>query len=235
MKKGANCTMHIPSIILLFFLVFTVTPDFAFATEGKDVMAYNAIDLPQYSNERPEEVAPPADHNVNNRMRKAADTLYILELFKGTGTDSKGKPIYDLDVKPTRQVAITMLVRLLGKEKEALSGNWKHPFTDVDPWANPYVGYAYTKGFTMGVSKTNFGSKDLANANQYLTFVLRALGYNDTAGDFTWNNPTVLSEKIGLTMSEYKDNSAPFLRGDVVIISESLIPFLTGGPGQVTK
>lgn len=153
----------------------------------------------------------------------AADMLYILGLFQGTGTDPKGKPVYDLHIKPTRQVAITMLVRLLGKEKEALSSPVDHPFTDVDAWASPYVGYAYANGLTKGISDAEFGSQDLLSANQYITFILRAFGYSDVLGDFKWDNPTELSEKIGLTEDAYKDNLAPFFRSDVVVISEKAL------------
>lgn len=152
-----------------------------------------------------------------------ADRLYTLGLFQGTGTDAEGKPVYDLHIKPTRQVAITMLVRLLGKEKEALSSPVDHPFTDVDAWASPYVGYAYANGLTKGISDMEFGSHDLLTANQYITFILRALGYSDVLGDFRWDKPTALSERIGLTGDAYKNNSAPFFRGDVVVISESAL------------
>jgi hypothetical protein len=152
-----------------------------------------------------------------------ADRLYTLGLFQGTGTDAEGKPVYDLHIKPTRQVAITMLVRLLGKEKEALSSPVDHPFTDVDAWASPYVGYAYANGLTKGISDMEFGSHDLLSANQYITFILRALGYSDVLGDFRWDKPTALSERIGLTGDAYKNNSAPFFRGDVVVISESAL------------
>ena len=46
----------------------------------------------------------------------------------------------------TRNEAVTMLVRLLGQEDEALSGNYAMPFTDVADWAKPYVAYAYSTG-----------------------------------------------------------------------------------------
>jgi hypothetical protein len=153
----------------------------------------------------------------------AADRLYTLGLFQGTGKDAEGKPIYDLHIEPTRQVAITMLVRLLGKEKEVLSSPVDHPFTDVDAWASPYVGYAYANGLTKGISDIEFGSRDLLTANQYITFILRALGYSDVLGDFRWDKPTELSERIGLTEDTYKNNFAPFLRGDVVVISEKAL------------
>lgn len=50
----------------------------------------------------------------------------------------------------TRSEAVTMLVRLLGRENEALSGKWETPFTDVPAWAEPYVGLAYENGLTTG-------------------------------------------------------------------------------------
>lgn len=71
-------------------------------------------------------VGAASDEAVN-----AAEELYARGLFKGTGTDSDGLPIFDLDRTPTRNEAVTMLVRLLGEESEALSGTWQMPFTDV--------------------------------------------------------------------------------------------------------
>lgn len=153
------------------------------------------------------------------RMERAANDLYVLGLFKGTGTDPLGKPKFDLLVKPSRQVAITMLVRLLGKEMEATSKTWQHPFTDVDKWAEPYVGYAYASGLTKGISSDRFGANDLVTTYQYLTFALRALGYNDAAGDFRWDDPLPLTRQIELTAEDYTNNRQDFYRGDIAIIS----------------
>ena len=153
------------------------------------------------------------------RMERAANDLYALGLFKGTGTDALGRPKFDLLVAPTRQVALTMLVRLLGKEAEALSKTWEHPFTDVDQWAEPYVGYAFANGLTKGVSTDKFGANDLVTTYQYLTFALRALGYNDSEGDFRWDDPTPLTRELELTSDDYADNNKAFYRGDIAIIS----------------
>ena len=49
----------------------------------------------------------------------AAESLYQLGLFNGTGTYADGSPKFELDRAPTRFEAVTMLVRLLGKEDEA--------------------------------------------------------------------------------------------------------------------
>ena len=149
---------------------------------------------------------------------EAADELHSLGLFNGTGADANGNPIFDLDRAPTRHEAVTMLVRLLGKGEEALAGTWEIPFTDVADWAKPYVGYAYANGLTSGTSATTFSGDDIITASQYLTFVLRALGY-DSSTDFKWDAAWELSDELGFTSGEYHAATTTFLRGDVAIIS----------------
>ena len=159
----------------------------------------------------------PAAFAASTEANAAADTLYALGLFKGKGTNADGTPIYALDSAPTRNEAVTMLVRLLGKEEEAKAGSWSIPFTDVEEWAKPYVGYAYTNGLTKGTSEKSFGGEDIVTASQYITFVLRALGY-DSSTDFKWDAAWELSDSIGVTDGSYKATSS-FLRGDAAIIS----------------
>ena len=129
---------------------------------------------------------------------ESANALYELGLFQGTGETANGKPIYSLDAAPTRAQAVTMLVRLLGKEAEAKAGTWTVPFSDLADWARPYVGYAYANGLTNGLSAERFGSDDKVTANQYLTFILRALGYSSER-DFQWDKANAFSNFLGLT------------------------------------
>lgn len=163
-------------------------------------------------------VAPITGLAASDEAIQAANALYELGLFQGTGANADGTPNFDLDRTPTRHEAVTMLVRLLGKEDEAKAGTWETPFTDVDDWAKPYVGYAYTNGLTTGTSETTFGGANTIDAPQYLTFVLRALGY--TSGtDFQWDKPWELSDSIGLTDGNYNADNMAFTRGDVAVIS----------------
>lgn len=148
---------------------------------------------------------------------ESANALYELGLFQGTGETANGKPIYSLDASPTRAQAVTMLVRLLGRENEARSGSWDVPFTDLPDWAKPYVGYAYANGLTNGLGADRFGSGSKVTASQYLTFILRALGYSSES-DFQWNNAAAFSDGLGLTHGEYGAASA-FTRGDTARIS----------------
>ncbi|MGN1002504.1 MAG: S-layer homology domain-containing protein [Oscillospiraceae bacterium] len=168
---------------------------------------------------------------ASSEAEEAANALYELGLFKGTGTDQNGDPIFELDRAPTRHEAVTMLVRLLGKEDEALAGNWNIPFTDVADWAKPYVGYAYANGLTTGTSATTFGGTATVTASQYITFVLRALGYQSGA-DFQWDAAWELSDLIGMTDGRYNAGTTAFTRGDTAIISYQALSAPIKGEGR---
>lgn len=159
---------------------------------------------------------------ASSEATEAADALHNLGLFNGTGTDANSNPVYDLDRAPTREEAVTMLVRLLGKESEAKAGTWTTPFTDVQDWAKPYVGYAYANKLTSGTSATTFDGSSAMTATQYITLVLRALGY-ESGTDFQWDKAWELSDKIGMTDGRDNTNSKDFLRGDVAIVSNNAL------------
>lgn len=144
-----------------------------------------------------------------------AETLHALGLFQGTDNG------FELDRQPTRVEAAVMLVRLLGKEAAALAYTEGHPFTDVPAWADRHIAYLYGNELTKGTTETTFGSTALCNANMYITFVLRALGYNDAAGDFTYEKAAEFGLEAGLYVDKYVDMPAEqlFLRGDLAFIS----------------
>lgn len=174
--------------------------------------------------------AAAADLPAVSTASHAADALHTLGLFQGTGANADGSPIYALERTPSRLEALTMLVRVLGLEKQALGAPSAHPFTDVQPWADPYVGYAYQNGLTKGVSPTSFGDGN-ADAAQYLTFVLRALGYSDAAGgDFNWSNPFSLATQVGIVPQEA--NLVDFRRADVALISYAALNAKRKGSDQ---
>ena len=147
---------------------------------------------------------------------READILNSLGLLRGNEYGD-----YELGNAPNRTEALVMLIRLLGKENAALSGNYSHPFTDVPAWANSYVGYAYKNGLTNGVSKTLFGAGTLCDAKMYSIFVLRALGYNDAEGEFEYESATFYAYLYGLIDRPYQRylDVALFLRDDMVMLS----------------
>ena len=161
-------------------------------------------------------------YGASNEALNSAQKLNSYSLFNGVGVNSDGTPDFDLDRAPTREEAITMLVRLLGEESVAKNGQWSSPFADVAEWAKPYVGYAYSKGLTNGMTATTFGGKSIVTAAQYITFVLRALGYSSST-DFAWDSPWSLSDSLHLTKGNYGSQTKSFSRGDVAIISANAL------------
>ena len=146
----------------------------------------------------PFEVPTPGDGGsggTDARTEQLAETLRSLGLFLGS---DKG---FELERVPSRLEEVVMLIRLLGKEQEAKSGSWTHPFTDVPAWADPYIGYAYEQQLANGMSADQFGTGP-ATAQMFATFVLRALGYNDSADkgavDFTYSGAVQFATEHGL-------------------------------------
>ena len=146
-----------------------------------------------------------------------AEALRALGLFKGTGTAQDGSIIFSLDRAPTRAEAVVMLIRLLGQEETAVSyPAEKCPFTDAPDWARSYLAFAFDNGLTKGTSATTFGNGD-ATPQQFLTFVLRSMGYSDAAdGDFTWDRPEPLAD--GVHIYPGAQEMEDFTRGTAVRI-----------------
>jgi hypothetical protein len=147
-----------------------------------------------------------------------ASQLGQLGLFKGVSEQAGGTADFELSRGMNRAEALVMLVRALGKGAEAEACPKTHPFADVPVWADGYVSYAYGHGLTKGESGTRFGAGDAATAEEYLTFLLRALGYSEGAyGDFTWDAPQALAAWCGILPDRV--DQTDFLRADAVDVT----------------
>jgi len=158
---------------------------------------------------------------LNNQLAEEyADKLAEIGVFKGTDNG------YELTREPTRLEGLVMLIRLLGKEEEANDlKKYACVFSDVPDWGVGYVNYAYYNGLTLGIGNGEFGSYQLIDVNAYSTFMLRALGYNDKIGDFTYNEALDKLNFLGVITSDYLNdlNQRSFLREDVAIISYNIL------------
>lgn len=158
----------------------------------------------------------PASAGYEVKHGDAAAALWEEGLFLGSGGS------FDLDKPLTRAAGAAMIVRLLGKEAEAKEGNYTIPFTDVADWAKPYIGYCYSNGIVNGTSENTYGSNDNMTVAQYLTLVLRALGYDDKTGDFSWNKAADKAFELGMinqrSYTQYT-TTKDFLRDDAAGIA----------------
>lgn len=144
-----------------------------------------------------------------------ADSLHEMGLFQGTQNG------YDLDRTPTRAEAAVMLVRLLGKEAEAKTLTYTAPFTDLKGWEKPYVQYLYSNGLANGTSRTTFNPTGKCTTQMYAMFLLRALGYSDTA-DFSYANAIETAREQGIYDTGII-NVQNFLRDDAAAASYTVL------------
>lgn len=187
----------------------------------------DAAALPSSSSSSHSAKAPSSAQSNQSNYEKAID-LKILGLLAN-------KPAsFELDRIPTRAEGTVMLIRLLGVEYQVKQGSYSHPFTDVPAWASNYVGYAYQKGITKGTGSKTFGANDPMSARQYVTLVLRAMGYEDNI-DFSYDNVLDKACNLGLlSAAELSDlqSRTSFLRNDLVAVSYNALMTKIKGSAQ---
>lgn len=143
---------------------------------------------------------------------KLADGLKLMRIFKGVSDTD-----YALEKPANRAEMAAVLVRLLGKEKEAAKKSVSSPFRDVPKWAAGYVGIAYKYRVLRGVSAKRFDPDGEVTSAMYLTGVLRVLGYSDADGDFDRNDPQTLARSAGILPKQVQCDN--FVRADMVSVS----------------
>ena len=151
-----------------------------------------------------------------------ANQLKSMGLFKGTDIG------YELDKTLTRAESATMLVRLLGAEITATTSKYETVLSDVpeDKWHYSYIMYCYEKGITKGTGADTFSPDDTVTAEQFVTLVLRALGYSDAEPE----NAFVTANRVGLfgtKFSEQLKESDEFLRNEMVYIAYRSLKTMT--------
>ncbi len=171
----------------------------------------------------------PAFATYSGQYQRQAESLKLLGVFQGTGGG------FELEREPTRLEGLVMMIRMLGKEIAA-KGLASQPcaFTDVPAWGIGYVNYAYQNGMTKGIGNQRFGSMDKMNAKSYVTFMLRALGYSDSQGDFSYDKAVDFAFQIKM-LSETDVSSltaGTFLRDHVAMVSGKALKTVTKGTTQ---
>lgn len=158
-----------------------------------------------------------------------AFALSQMNLLAGTGSGFK------LDRKAMRSEGLVMMLNFMGLAKEASKATGSIPFTDVHEWMKPYVVYAYKNGLTAGTSSTKFSPDALMSANEYVTFLLRAIGYQDGGKDFTWDTAVTKAKNLGIyTAGEYTYLTAsPFVRDKMVYASFYMLNAQTKSSGKL--
>lgn len=148
------------------------------------------------------------------RNTSKAETLYGLNLFRGT---DKG---FELEKVFTRAQGTAVIVRLLGLEKAALASQDKSLFDDVKArhWAASYITFAHQHSIVRGTSLNIFSPERDINSKEFITLVLRGLGYTEA----TPETALALSVKCGLLKANEANeltSKTVFLRDDMIIVA----------------
>ena len=116
---------------------------------------------------------------ILREAQECADTLYNFGLFKGTDNG------YELEKSLTREESATILVRLLGEEEKVDADDFDEVFVDVDKdrWSYAYVMYCYKHNITKGTGADTFSPDVQIDANQFITLMMRLLGYTEVNPD----------------------------------------------------
>lgn len=160
-----------------------------------------------------------------------AAALRELGLFLGTGSGVAGG--FDLHLAPTRGEGLVMFIRLLGEEQDALSCAASHPFQDVPAWLDRYAAWAWEKGYTNGVAPGRFGPEAAVTAQEYVEFLLRAMGYS-RAGVDDYASSLSRGMDCGALSQGERDllETSPFRRAHVAYLSYYSLDTLLSGGGQ---
>ena len=114
---------------------------------------------------------------TQSNEQMAGDFLKAAGVLKG---DDKGN--LNLDQALTREQAMLMIAKLMGKEDEALNFKGQSTFKDAKNnayWA-PVIAWAEAQKLTNGMGDGTFGLGKEATKNQVVTMYLRVLGYEVT-------------------------------------------------------
>jgi len=118
----------------------------------------------------------------------------VLNALKELNIISNEKEL-NLNERPSRIEAALIIIRTLGKEDDGKYLN--HDFDDIPDNADSQIGYLYNKEIIRGKSPSHYGN-DAITFNEFMTMILRVLGYSDSNGDFAWNEAAEKSKELGV-------------------------------------
>lgn len=146
----------------------------------------------------------------------AVATLESLGIVTGTSATK-----YSPDLTLTRAQICTMMIRTLGMETAVSSYTTQNLFNDVKNtmWHAGYVNLAYREGIINGYGNGKFGPDDEVTYGQFVTILLRLLGYTENDIGKLWPaDYIVFAEDLGLDENITLSANDKVDRGDAAIL-----------------
>lgn len=173
-----------------------------------------------------------ADVDAYTDVDEMATALNKLNILQGGGNDG-----YMLDSQLERSQAVTLIIRMLGKERLVQQNADELRYTkfdDVtsDAWYAPYVGYGTLNNIVAGDTETTFSPGQYVTEKAFVKMALCALDY-EYAVDFSWSDVYQKAYEVGLltdvSYSTRTQDKTNYMRADAVeVIYRSLNTFKKG-------
>ena len=165
-----------------------------------------------------------AERLQNMRSTDRDDQIKLLQDLKimvGTGNG------LELDKSLTRSEGAVIYSRLLGSAYDQMIFGMDYPdydagLNDLPGWAADAITYLHFKGLVKGVEEGRFGYSEPMTAEQFTTMILRGLGYDDSKGEFVWNQSLQKAVEVGILseadLAEIEKDDT-FTREDMAIVA----------------
>ncbi len=153
---------------------------------------------------------------TDETTESAVETLYGMGIVTGTSATK-----YSPSLTLTRAQICTMIIRLKGMESAAGSYTTQNLFTDVksNMWHAGYVNLAYRDGLINGYGNGKFGPDDEVTYGQFVTILLRLLGYNENDIGKLWPaDYVVFADDLEINENVDLDANDKVTRGDAAIL-----------------
>ncbi|MCL2546496.1 MAG: hypothetical protein FWE06_04790 [Oscillospiraceae bacterium] len=162
------------------------------------------------------------ERTYREQFSEHAHALRSLGLFRGSHNG------FELNRPLTREEAVIFMIRFLGLEEAAVEADLPNPFDDHLPsWARPHIAYAHQRGYVRGMGGTmegQFGFGRLISMPEFITLVLRTLGYTEEQDGFRWTTAPDFATEIELfTYAEMTEFRNPFMRDHVAYLGFYLL------------
>ena len=152
----------------------------------------------------------------DENTKTSVATLESLGIVTGTSATT-----YSPTLTLTRAQVCTMIVRILGMESSADGYKTQNLFSDVKNgmWHAGYVNLAYREGIINGYGNGKFGPDDKVTYGQFVTILLRTLGYTESDIGKLWPlDYVVFAEELKINENVNLAANDTVSRGDAAIL-----------------
>lgn len=148
-----------------------------------------------------------------------------------TGTSAT---TYSPSLSLTRAQVCAMMVRTLGMESSVNSYMYQSLFQDVksSSWYAGYVNLAYREGLVSGYGNGCFGPDDEMTYGQFVTMLLRLLGYTENDIGKLWPaDHIIFADKLGIDENVSLTANDTVTRGDAAVLLYNTLMTKAKGSG----